>query len=313
MVDYTDIIQARERLAPYLLPTPLEAAPGLGGAVWIKLENVNTTHSFKIRGAMNAVLSLSDSLRGVGVIAASSGNHAQGLAYASSLFQVPAQILMPMNTPRRKVDGVRRYGAQAILHGWTYDDTELEARRLSHDKNLTYISPYNDAVVIAGAGTIGIEIINALPEVERVIVPVSGGGLAAGVATAIKAVNPNAEIIGVNALSAPAMYNFFYGDSRPQNWETLAEALSGEIEPGSITFEIVKRHVDQIVLVDEDAIRRAMKWMLTEQGWVVEGGGAVAVAAVLSGAIKLDSRPTVIIISGSNLDPENLQRVVCEI
>lgn len=310
MVHLPDIALARYRLAPFLPPTPLEDAPDLGA--WLKLENVNKTHSFKIRGAFNALLSLSEEGRARGIVAASSGNHAQGVAYAARAVGARAQIVMPAHTPRKKVEGVRRYGGEPVLFGDNYDAAELEGRRRERDEGLTYVSPYNDAHVIAGAGTVGMEIVEALPTVARVIVPVSGGGLIAGVATAVKALRPSAEVIGVNALAAPAMYNAFYGSAYPQIWETLAEALSGEIEQGSITVEIARRHVDRIVLVDEAMIAGAMRYLLRVHGWVVEGGGAVGVAALLAGVLPPEPSPTVVVISGGNVDVETLLRVLPE-
>ncbi|MCA9912190.1 MAG: threonine/serine dehydratase [Anaerolineae bacterium] len=299
------------RLKPYLQPTPLEATPPeLGANTWLKLENANKTHSFKIRGALNAVLSLDEESRQHGIIAASSGNHAQGVAYAANLVGARAQILMPQHTPKKKVEGVKRYGADAVLFGANYDETEAEALRRARDDGLTYVSPYNDARVVAGAGTIGLEIVEALPDVERVVVCVSGGGLIAGVSMAVKNLRPDCEVIGVNAESAPSMYNVFYGTQYPEVWETLAEALSGDIEAGSITVPICQQYVDKIVLVSEEQIAAAMRWMLSVQGWLVEGGGSVGVAALLHGVIPADDRPTAVVVSGGNLDLETLHRIL---
>jgi threonine dehydratase len=310
MLTPTDITRAQQRIAAHLQPTLLEAAPGLGERIWLKLENLNPTHSFKIRGALNAVLSLDDAARERGIIAASSGNHAQALAYAARITGTPAAILMPIHTPRRKVRGVEQNGAQAVLTGDNYDQTEAEALRRARDEGLVYISPYNHPHVVAGAGTIGLEIVDALPGVERVVVPVSGGGLISGVALAVKEHRPSVEIVGVNALSAPAMYNTFYNARHPQMWETLAEALSGDIEAGSITIELAKRYVDTIALVDETQITEAIRWMVDEQGWLVEGGGAVGIAALLGGVIPADGRQTVIVVSGGNIDGDTLRRVL---
>jgi threonine dehydratase len=310
MVHATDIILARRRISGYLRPTPLEAVPGLGDKVWLKLENANRTHSFKVRGALNAMLALSDEARAKGIVTASSGNHAQGVAYAAYLLGVQAKILMPVHTPLRKVDGVKRYGAEAVLFGATYDETEAEGRRLEQVEGKTFVSPYNDANVVAGAGTIGLEILDDLPEVERVLVPASGCGLISGVGLAVKSVHPTVEIIGVCAVSAPALYNYMQGTQHPQVWDTLAEALSGEIEKGSITFDLVKRAVDRVVMVSEDAIAAAMRWMAYRAGWIVEGGGAVGVAALLSGVVEAADVPTVIVISGGNADETTLRQVL---
>ncbi len=295
------IVRASQRLAPYLQPTPLEAAPDLGENRWLKLENANKTHSFKIRGALNALLALDEAARERGIIAVSSGNHAGAVAYAAHLTGAAAQILMPLTTPKKKIANVRRYGAAALLYGANYDEAEAEALRRARAGH-TWISPYNDQQVIAGAGTIGIEILAQCPQVQRVIVPVSGGGLIAGVATALKALNSGIEVIGINAASAPAMYNIFHNAARPQVWATLADALSGDIEAGSITVPLARRSVDAMRLVSETQIAAAMRFMLETQGWLVEGGGAVGVAAALHDLIPRDGKPTVILVSGGNVD-----------
>jgi threonine dehydratase len=308
MVLLTDINQARERLAPYLQPTSVEPANGLAG-VWLKLENANKTHSFKIRGALNALLSLSAEERARGVVTASSGNHAQGIAYAAGLLGIEARILMPTFVAKRKAAGVRRWGAQAILFSDDYGEVEREALRIAHDEGLVYVSAYNNPNVIAGAGTIGLEIADAMPDVERVIVPVGGGGLISGIAIALKTLKPSVEVIGVNAAVSPDMYNFFYSKQEPLSHDSLADALPGEIEPGSITFDLVPRFVDRIVCVSEAAIAAAMRWTVAEQGWMAEGGGVVGLAAVQSGIIQ-PGGATAIVISGGNVDAERLKQVL---
>ena len=304
-----DIVRAQHRLTAHLQPTPLEEASNLGAGIWLKLESANKTHSFKIRGALNAMLALDDYARGKGIIAASSGNHAGAVAYAASLVGASAQIFMPVTTPKKKVDNVRRYCAEAVLFGDNYDEAEAEAlRRVAEGR--TWISPYNDRQVIAGAGTIGLEILAELPAVDRVIVPVSGGGLIAGVACAVKNLKPDIEVIGVNALSAPAMFNVFYEGDKPQNWETLAEALSGEIEHGSLTVPLAQGYVDEMALVTEAEIASAMRYMIETQGWVVEGGGAVGVAALMHDVVPRDGRVTAVVVSGGNVDADVLRRVL---
>ncbi len=308
MIGLAEIAQAQARIAPHLTPTPVEAAAALGEDVWLKLENVNKTHSFKIRGALNALLSLGAEARRRGVIAVSSGNHAGALAYAAWMSGVSAQILMPKTTPQKKIANVRRCAAEAILFGDNYDEAETEALRRAGNPR-TWISPYNDRAVIAGAGTIGLEILEQLPDVARVIVPVSGGGLLAGVATALKLRAPEIEVIGVNARSAPAMYNAFHSCQLAQDWDTLADALSGDIEAGSITLPICLRRMDDIVLVSEDSIAEAMRTMLAA-GWVVEGGGAVGVAALLEGVLPPADGATVVVVSGGNVDLSVLRGVL---
>jgi len=309
MVTLRDIIRADGRLSPHLPPTPLEAAPKLGDKIWLKLENANKTRSFKIRGALNAILSLSDEERAKGIIAASSGNHAGAVAYAAQMTGAAATILMPSTTPKKKVENVKRYGAEALLFGDTYDEAEAEALRRAH-AGWTWLSPYNDPRVIAGAGTIGIEILQQLPDVQRVVAPVSGGGLVAGVAAALKQVDPAIEVIGVNAESAPAMYNAFHDRRLPQVWDTLADALSGEIEEGSITLPICQEYLDDMALVSEEEMAAAMRFLLETQGWVVEGGGAVAVAAQMHDALPRDGAATALVVSGGNVDASVLRRLL---
>ncbi|MDQ7024175.1 MAG: threonine/serine dehydratase [Anaerolineae bacterium] len=310
MVQFTDIFHAQQRIKPYLKPTPLEAAAHLGKDIWLKLENANKTHSFKIRGALNTILALDDAAREKGMIAASSGNHAQGVAYAAHLVGAQAQILMPKHTPQKKVKGVQLYGGEALLYGDNYDETEAEALRRARVEGKTYISPYNDAAIIAGTGTIGLEIVESLPDVERVLVCVSGGGLISGVALAIKALRPDCTVIGVCAESAPSMYNAFKQTKLPENWDTLAEALSGGIEEGSMTVPIVQESVDDIVLVSEEQIAAAMRFMLGTQGWLVEGGGCVCVAALLHDIVPRDGKITAAMISGGNVDLETLRQIL---
>lgn len=309
-VTLADVVRARFRLSPYLTPTLTEAAPALGTNVFLKLENTNRTHSFKIRGALNALLALSDGARARGVITASSGNHAQGIACAASVLGVRARVVMATTTAQRKVSGVLRWGGEAVLHGESYTEAEEEALRLRDLEGLTFVSPYNDPQVIAGQGTIGMEIVETLPDIGRVIVPVGGGGLISGVALAIKSLRPSVEVIGVNPVDAPTMFNAYYNDKRPDPEKSIADALPGAIERGSITIPLTRQHVDRIVLVEERAIRQAMRWLLAEQGWLVEGGGAVGVAALQWGLVAEDGTPTCVIISGGNVDTEVMKRVL---
>jgi threonine dehydratase len=310
MVQLADIVHAQHRIKPYLKPTPLEAAPHIGEGIWLKLENANHTHSFKIRGALNAILALDEAARTRGIIAASSGNHAQGVAYAAHLVTTKAQILMPKHTPQKKVKGVQLYGGEALLFGDNYDETEAEALRRARSEGKTYVSPYNDPAIIAGTGTIGLEIIEALPQVERVLVCVSGGGLISGIATAIKSLRPDCQVIGVCAESAPSMYNVFKQSDLPENWDTLAEALSGGIEAGSITVPITQQYVDDIVLVSEAQIAAAMRFMLGTQGWLAEGGGCVCVAALLHDVVPRDGTVTAATVSGGNVDLDTLRKIL---
>ncbi|MDZ4765825.1 MAG: threonine/serine dehydratase [Chloroflexota bacterium] len=300
MIGLKDVLAAQRRIRSFLPPTPLELAPSLE-QVWLKLEIVNPTHSFKVRGALNALSALNADERARGVVTVSSGNHAQGIAWATTMQPTRAVIVMSAHAAPRKIAGVRRFGIEPLLIDGDYDDAERAARALAHDEGLTYLSPYNHPLVAAGNGTVGLEIVEALPNVRRVIIPVGGGGLIGGSAAAIKALDPTIEVIGVNAAVSPDMYNYFYGESRPLSFATLADALPGAIEPESITLELTRCYVDRIVLVDEAAIAAALRWMVAAAGWLAEGGGVVGVAALLSGALTANV-PTAVVISGANVD-----------
>ncbi|MDX2162320.1 MAG: threonine/serine dehydratase [bacterium] len=314
-----DIQAAAERLRPYLQPTRLESAPPLrpkrpaDAPVWLKLENTQPTHAFKVRGALNALLARRE--RGEtapnGVIAASTGNHAQGVAWAANIVGVPATIVMPSNAARRKVANVRRLGARIIMVEGEYGDAEAEAHRLADAEGRAWLSPYNDPDVIAGGGTCGLEMLAAAPTLERIIVPIGGGGLISGIATAAKALKPSIEVIGVNAAASPEMYNSFYHLNLPESAETIADSLPGAIEAGSLTREIVQAQVDRVLLASEHDLARAVRWLAYEAGWVVEGGGAAGAAVLISGAVAAD-RETAVVLSGGNIDADVLHRALCE-
>lgn len=303
------VFYARQRLHAHLAPTPIEASPSLGEHCYLKLENLNPTRSFKIRGALNAVLALENAEKARGIVACSAGNHAQGIAYAAHLSATPATVVMPQATPQRKVEGARRYAADILLHGGSYDEAEVKARELAQQRGAVFVSPYNDARVVAGQGTIGLELFAQLPDLARVVVPVSGGGLLAGVALACKALNPQCEVIGVQSSATPAMYNYFYNTQHPQQ-ATLAEGLAGEIEADAITLQLCRQFVDGILLVEESSLPAAIRWMLQTHNWVIEGAAAVGLAAFLTGKLRADERTTAIIISGANLDYAALQRIL---
>lgn len=305
MITLADMVKAEKRIRPHLPPTPIESS--LADNIYLKLENLNLTRSFKIRGALNAILSLAEEEKAKGIIAASAGNHAQGVAYAAQLAGISATIVMPAHTPTRKVEGTRRYGANVILHGEGYTEAENYALE---QHGMTFVSPYNHPQVIAGQGTIALELFEQLPHLERVIVPVSGGGLISGIGLVCKALNPTCEVIGVLSTTTPPMYNYFYGTNLP-NGETIAEGLEGDIEAGSITLEMCKQYTDKILLVEETLIGDNIRWMLETHNWVIEGAAAVGVAAIRGGLVLDDGKTTAVIISGANLDYFALQSLLC--
>ncbi|NDJ84965.1 MAG: threonine/serine dehydratase [Chloroflexi bacterium] len=307
---FLDVLNAQRRLRPYLSPSTLEETPALGQGIAFKLENTNPTHAFKIRGALNAIIAQADIAQQRGIVAASAGNHAIGVAYGAALAGAQATIVMPLDTPQRKVNGARQHGAHTVLHGAIYDDAEIHAHQLEQEHGWLYISPYNDPYVVAGQGTIALEIFDQRPQVQRLVVPTSGGGLLAGIALAAKHINPGIEVIGVQSIATPAMYNIFYDTDFPQQ-PTIADGLAGDIEPGAITVPICQKYADKIVLVEEASIIEAIRWAFQQHGWVLEGAAAVGIAAFLSDRIpRQDPENTVIILSGGNIDADKFLKLI---
>lgn len=306
-----DIAEAEARLRPLLPHSPLEPAPALGKARYLKLEQALPTHSFKIRGALYALLRQQTTAKARGVVSASSGNHSRALAYAAGRIGAPARLHMAASTTRRKQRATRQLGAEVIASAADFDEAERQARQDSQTSGALYVSAYNDFGVICGAGTAGLELLAQLPGLARAIVPTSGGGLLGGIALALKSARPQIEVIGVNARSCPAMYNELNGAALPHISPTLADALVGSIEDGAYTLPLARRYVDDLLLVSEEDIAAAIRWLCLEQGWLAEGGAAVGVAACLSGQIPDDGKPTAIVISGGNIDGEQLRDILC--
>jgi threonine dehydratase len=254
MISLQTIRDARKAIAPFVKSTPLVRSQFLsnlcGGDVFLKLENLQITNSFKIRGAFNKLLHLSLEEKTKGIITASAGNHGQAVAFAAQKLSYPAKIVAPKTTPKIKIDGIKKYGVNLVLFGDIYDEAEQKAKDLARKDGLVFVSPYNDELIMAGHGTIGLEIIEALPNVDTVIVPVGGGGLISGISIAIKSTKPNVQVIGVQSEASPVMYESLKAgkivDARKT--ESIAEGLSGGIEKGSITFEIVQKWVDRVLL-----------------------------------------------------------------
>ncbi len=307
MVNLQTIFAARSRVAPFVRHTPLEFSRELG--THLKLENLQRTGSFKLRGALSRVLSLSGEEKRRGVVAVSAGNHAQGVAFGCACVGVSALVVMPEATPHTKVEATRSYGVEIKLFGATYDDAEAEARRIERESRRVFISPYNDPLIIAGQGTVALEILEDLPDVAQVLVPVGGGGLISGVGVALKAVNPAIRVIGVTSRATPAMYNYVKRERLPQ-LPTIAEGLSGEIEPGAITLALVPQVADDVLLVEEEGIRAAIAWLAEAHHLIAEGSGAVGIAALRTRPNLASAGPTVTIVTGGNLDIEELRRFI---
>lgn len=304
-----DVYLAKRKIKKSIYRTPLVKSPGLREIVtaecYLKLENLQNTGSFKIRGATNKILSLSDDERKRGVIAVSSGNHGRAVASVAQKYNIPAVICISETVPRNKVQAIRELGAEIVIAGKSYDEASEGAEKLQVERGLTMIHPFDDPYVIAGQGTIGLELIEDLPEIDTAIVPLSGGGLLGGIALTLKSINPKIRTIGVSMDRGPAMFESLKAGRIMEVIEepTLADALVGGIGKNNAhTFAITQQFVDETVLVSEGEIAAGMTFALERHQLVVEGGGAVGIAAVLAGKVKEIGENTAIVISGANVD-----------
>jgi threonine dehydratase len=306
-----DIYEAKRRLAPHLQPTPLLPSHWLSsiadGNVVLKLESLNLTSSFKIRGALNAALRLMESAESGAaplLVTASAGNHGRSLALAAERLSLDCVVFTPVTAPEAKKNAIRRHGA--VLHGECedYDTAEKEAKAYAVAEGGVYISPYNHPDVIAGAGTIGLEIVEAMPAFDVIVIPLGGGGLASGMGLAIKAAAPHVTIVGVEVeASSPFLLSLEAGritEITPR--QSLADGLTGNLEPGTITFPLVKQVVDYVVTVSEDDLGRAMKGLATEERLIVEGAGVAATAAIMAGNVSAPGQRVVAMVTGGNVD-----------
>lgn len=291
--------------------TPLDPAPKLGENVYIKAENLQLTGAFKLRGAYNKIRSLTPEEAARGVIACSAGNHAQGIALSTAKLGIRSIICMPADAPISKVEATKAYGAEVVLVPGVYDDAAREAERLVQQHGYTFAHPFNDPAVIAGQGTIGLEILEQLPDVAQVVVPVGGGGLISGIAFAIKHLKPSCRIIGVQAEGAPSMA-LSIRNGRPTELSgvtTIADGIAVK-KPGELTFQLCREYVDEIVTVQEDEIASAILALMEEQKTVAEGAGATPVAACMFKKVDTSAGKTVCVVSGGNVDVTTFSRVI---
>ncbi len=302
-----EILNGRVVRTPSIASLPLSELSGAD--VVLKLENLQHTGSFKSRGALVKLVSLNADQRRSGVVAASAGNHAQGVAFHARQLAIPATIVMPKSTPFNKVVRTEALGAKVLLHGATVTESRDHAMRLAQSGGLEFISPYDDEKIIAGQGTIGLEMLADAPDLEILVVPVGGGGLIAGVATAAKALNPAIEIIGVQAALYPAMHQALRGQTTTGGGETMAEGIAVK-EPGALTLPIVRDLVSGLLLVDEPALERAVQSYLEVQRIVVEGAGAASLAAVMENRERFEGRKVGLLVSGGNIDSRLLSFVL---
>lgn len=280
-----------------------------GAGVWLKFENLQFTATFKERGALNRLSALSADQRLRGVIAASAGNHAQGVAYHAARLSIPATIYVPVGTPTVKIENTRRHGATVIEGGATLEEAAALATTHGQSEGLMFIHPYDDPLIIAGQGTIALEMLAAMPDLDVLIVPIGGGGLISGIAVAAKTLKPTIEVIGVQATLYPSMYNVIKQQSLPMRGDTLAEGIAVKA-PGRITSEIVRALVDDIVLVTEQDIEHALSLLLTIEKSVTEGAGAAGLAAVLADPGRFKGRTLGLVLSGGNIDTRLLSGVL---
>jgi threonine dehydratase len=280
-----------------------------GASVWLKFENLQFTATFKERGALNRLSALSAEQRQRGVIAASAGNHAQGVAYHAARLSIPATIYVPVGTPTVKIENTRRHGATVIEGGATLEEAAALATTHGRNEGLTFVHPYDDPLIIAGQGTIALEMLAAVPDLDVLIVPIGGGGLISGIAVAAKTLKPDIEVIGVQAALYPSMYNLIKQQSLPMRGDTLAEGIAVKA-PGRITSEIVRALVDDIVLVTEQDVEHALSLLLTIEKSVTEGAGAAGLAAVLADPVRFRGRKLGLVLSGGNIDTRLLSGVL---
>lgn len=308
-VTVRDIYVARQRIAPVARRTPLISSPLLtehiGASVYLKLENIQETGAFKLRGAANKILSLTTDEKARGVIAFSSGNHGLAVSHVARQLGINALICISQRVPSTKVDAIRRLGAKVVVHGISQDEAEEHSYRMQEGRGLTMIPPSDDPFIIAGQGTIGLELLDDLPDIDTVIVPLSGGGLISGIALALKSADPEIRVIGVSMERAPVMYHSLRAGKpiEMEEEETIADGLVGGIGlDNRYTFCMVQEYVDDTILVSEEEIAGAMIFALERHHLVVEGAGAVGIAALLYGRVKDIGRNVVVVVSGSNVD-----------
>ena len=313
MLELADIQQAAERVHGQVLETPCVESRTLsqltGTQLFLKMENLQFTASFKERGACNKLVQLSDEEKARGVIAMSAGNHAQGVAYHAERLGIPATIVMPTFTPGVKVARTRGFGARVILHGDSLEAAYTHAKALAEAQNLVFVHPYDDSAIMAGQGTLALEMLAAQPALDTLVVPVGGGGLIAGIATAAKAIRPGIRVVGVQTQRFPAMVNAVQGTQHPQGGNTIAEGIAVGA-PGALCLEVIRQRVDELLLVDEGDIEQAIVLLLEIEKTLAEGAGAAALAALLRHKDRFAGHKVGMVLSGGNIDPQLLAQII---
>ena len=308
-----DVWQAAQTIKGQIIRTPLSHSRTLsaitGADVWVKFENLQYTASFKERGALNKLSSLNVDERKRGVVAMSAGNHAQGVAYHAKRLGIPATIVMPIDTPFNKVKHTRDFGADVVLHGKTIEDALIHSRQLEKEKGYVYIHPYADPLVMAGQGTIALEMLEECPELDTLIVAIGGGGLIGGMATAAKGMKPDIEIIGVEASMYPSMHHAMYGGKAPTGGATIAEGIAVKTADG-INLDVARKLVDDVVIVEETELERAITLFVEVEKTVAEGAGAAGLAALLAHPERFRGKKIGLVLCGGNIDTRLLASVL---
>jgi threonine dehydratase len=308
-----DVRAAARRLHGHVLETPCLPSRTLGELagceVFLKFENLQFTASFKERGALNKIAQLSDEERARGVLAVSAGNHAQGVAYHAQRLGIPATIVMPRFATPVKVANTRRFGAEVVLHGDTFDDARAHGLLLARERQLTLIHPFDDAAVIAGQGTVALEMLAQQPAIDTLVVPIGGGGLIGGMASAALALKPGLDVVGVQTERFPAAWNVKHHGDREVQQATIADGI-GVKAPGVLTLPLIQERVNDVLLVDEDDIEQAIVLLLEIEKTVVEGAGAVALAALMKHRGRFDGRKVGLVLSGGNIEPLVLAEII---
>ena len=312
-ISLADVQAAREVLKGHVANSPCMYSRTLseitGAQIYLKFENLQFTASFKERGALNKLVSLDARQKKNGVIAASAGNHAQGVSYHATRLGIPSTIVMPKFTPNVKVEMTQRHGADVVLFGENFDEAKAHALQLSAERNLTFVHPYDDAMVIAGQGTIALEMLEAFPQLDMLCIAIGGGGLISGMATAAKAIKPEIDIVGVEMLRFPSMAAAISGTAATFGQSTIAEGIAVK-EPGKITRVIVEKLVSEIVLVDEGDIEEAIVMLLEIEKTVVEGAGAASLAALIKYRKRFEGKRVGLVLCGGNIDPLMLAEII---
>lgn len=308
-----DIQSAAARIASATVNTRFEKSHTLssmaGIELYLKFENFQFTASFKERGALNKLLLLQEQGITEGVIAMSAGNHAKAVAYHAQRLSIPATIVMPKNTPNVKVQDTKNFGARVILFGDTLDESANHAKEVAAAEGLVFVHPYNDLDIMAGQGTVALEMLEKEPELDCIVVPIGGGGLIAGVAVAAKALKPDIKIIGVEVEAYPSVHNALRGNGKTEGGPTIAEGIAVK-QPGDLTLEVIRRLVDDVLVVSDESIEEAINLFLSIEKTVTEGAGAAALSAVLSNTDVFQNKKTALILTGANIDSRILASVL---